>query len=221
MTRLVLHHVPRTRSARTLWLLEEIGEPFDVAVRPFDKTLRSPDYLARSPAGRVPALEWDGRFLFETGAIAQLLTEAFSPDGLGRSVDHPERADWLVWLHFAETISAHVQVLTQQHLVLREDWMRSPTVTQIEPARVGKCFDALEVRLEGRDWLLDGGFTAADIGCAQAVDMARRFRRVEGHPALAAWMARCEARPAAKRALGEPGLYERDFFPPLEDRAHG
>ena len=220
MTRLVLHHIPRSRSARTLWLLEEIGEPFDVIVHPFDKTLRSPDYLRRSPAGRVPALEWDGRFLFETGAIAQLLTETFSPAALGREPGHPERADWLVWLHFAETISTHAQILTQQHVMLREDWMRSPTVTRLEAARIGKCFEALEARLTGRDWLLDG-FTAADIACAQAVDMARRFRTTDAHPAVTTWIGRCAARPAARRALGETGFYVRDFYPPLEDQAGG
>ena len=210
---IVLHHVPRSRSARTLWLLEELGVLHEVRVRPFDRTLRDADYLSRSPAGRVPALDWDGRSLFETGAIAQLLCEAFDPDGLGRPPGHPDRADWLVWLHFAETISAHVQALTQQHLMLREDWMRSPTVMKLEAMRLGKCFDALERRLSGRDWLLDGGFSAADIGCAQAVDMARRFAPLDAHPRVAAWIARCEERPAAARALGEPGLYERDFYP--------
>ena len=220
MTRLVLHHVPRSRSARTLWLLMELGVPFEVVAHPFDKSLRAPEYLARSPAGRVPALEWDGRFLFETGAIAQLLTEAFSPGDLGRPPDHAERADWLIWLHFAETISTHAQVLTQQHVMLREDWMRSPTVTRLEAARIAKCYDALEARLAGRHWLLDG-FSAADIACAQAVDMARRFRPTDAHPAVAAWMDRCAARTASAQALGEPGFYPQEFYPPLEDPAHG
>ena len=146
---IVLHHCPETRSARVLWLLHELGVPFEMVVHPFDKALRAPDFLALSPAGRVPAIEIDGQVLFESGAILEYLCERFPGPGLGRAPGHPERAEWLVWVHFAETISQHSAALTQGHIVLREDWMRSPTVLRLEARRLEKCFAALEGRLAG------------------------------------------------------------------------
>ncbi|MEM9756240.1 MAG: glutathione S-transferase N-terminal domain-containing protein, partial [Pseudomonadota bacterium] len=135
-----LHHVPESRSMRIFWLLTELGVPFDLRVWPFDRTLRSAQYLALNPAGRVPALELDGERLFESGALIEILCERFPAAGLGRAPGDPERSQWLIWVHFAETISQHAAALTQQHIALREDAMRSPTVMKLEAARIGKCY---------------------------------------------------------------------------------
>ena len=208
-----LHHVPQSRSDRVLWLLHELGVAFDVRVWPFDKSMRSPEYRALNPAGRTPALEMDGRSYWESGALIELLCERFSPEGLGRPPGHPERADWLIWVHFAETVSQHAAALTQSHVALREDWMRSPTVMRLEAARLGKCYDAIEAGLAG-DWLLSG-FSAADVAVGQAVAMARRFAPVGDRPRMAAWAARCEARPGWQASLprdGEAVIYDRDFY---------
>ena len=208
MTRLVLHHVPQSRSERVLWLLHELGLDVDLRTWPFDRSLRGAEYLALNPAGRVPALEIDGRSVWESGAIVELLCERTGR--LGRVADDPERADWLIWVHFAETISQHAAALTQQHLMLRDPATRSPVVMKLEAARAGKCFDAVEARLAG-DWLLRD-FSAADIAVAQAASMARRFHRVGDRPRMAAWMARCEARPAWIAARDGAALYDRDFY---------
>lgn len=210
-----LHHCHQTRSMRTLWLLHELGVPFDVVVHPFDRSLRTRDYLALNPAGRVPALEIDGRVLWETGAIAEYLCERHPEAGLGRMPDDPERGDWLVWVHFAETVSQHSAALTQQHVVLYDDAMRSPVVMRLEAKRLEKCYAALEGRLAGRDWLAGRGFSAADIGVGQALYMARHFARTEAFPALTEWYARITARPAFRRSLPPEGadlLYRRDFY---------
>jgi len=202
---------------RSLWLLHELGVPFEVQVYPFDKSLRAPSYLAKSPAGRVPALELDGVAIFETGAITQVLCEQFSPDVLGRPAGHAERAQWLIWVHFSETISQHSAALTQQHVALRDDTMRSPIVMKLEAARIGKCYAALEARLQGRDYLLDGGFSAADISVGQAVYMARHFARLDGLGALSAWYARISQREGFLASLPQgDALFAQDFFEPWE-----
>ena len=207
MSRIVLHHVPQSRSERVLWLLRELGLDVEVRVWPFDRSLRGAEFLALNPVGRVPALEIDGRALWESGAIVEWLCER--EGRLGRAPGHAERADWLIWVHFAETVSQHAAALTQQHLMLRDPATRSPLLMKLEAARVGKCFDAIEARLGG-GWLLSG-FSAADVCVAQAASMARRFHRVGDRPRMAAWMARCEARDAWAAARGE-GLYDRDFY---------
>ncbi|MBF9032204.1 glutathione S-transferase [Rhodobacterales bacterium HKCCE3408] len=213
---ITLHHVPESRSMRILWLLNEMGVDFDVHVWPFDKTLRSAQYLALNPAGRVPALELDGDRHFESGALIEILCERFPETGLGRPPGDPERAAWLTWIHFAETISQHSAALTQQHIALREDHMRSPIVMKLEAARLGKCYDAVEGRLEGRDYLLDTGFSAADIAVGQAIYMACHFARLEAHDDLAAWYARITDRPGFRASLpaGEDRLYRKEFYDP-------
>ncbi|MEL6451062.1 MAG: glutathione S-transferase family protein [Pseudomonadota bacterium] len=219
---ITLHHCPQTRSMRTLWLLSELDEPFQLVVHPFDKSLRRPEFLSVSPAGRVPALEIEGERMFETGAITEYLCERFSPDRLGRSPGSPDRMAWLVWVHFAETISQHAAALTQQHVVLYEDHMRSPTVMKLEAARLSKCYDAIEARLstpvENRDYLLTSGFSAADISVGQAVYMARHFATLDNHPETARWYARITARPGFEASLPSPdgALYQQSFFPAWE-----
>lgn len=210
-----LHHCHQTRSMRSLWLLHELGVDFEVVVHGFDKTLRSPDFLALNPAGRVPALEIDGRVIWETGAITEYLCERFPDAGLGRTPEAAERADWLIWVHFAETLSQHGAALTQQHVALYDDAMRSPIVMRLEAKRLEKCYAAVEGRLAGREHLLDSGFSAADIGVGQAIYMTRHFARIEPFAQLAAWYARVSRRPAFTASLPSEGaqlLYTQEFY---------
>lgn len=219
---ITLHHCPQSRSMRTLWLLNELDIEFRVRIHPFDKSLRRPEYLSLSPAGRVPALEIEGERMFETGAITQYLCERFSPDRLGRGTNSPDRMAWLVWVHFAETISQHAAALTQQHVVLYDDAMRSPIVMKLEAARIGKCYDALEARLstpvENRDYLLTSGFSAADISVGQAVYMARHFTPLDGHLEVSKWYERITERPAFQASLpsSQERLYGQEFYPAWE-----
>ena len=216
---ITLHHCPQTRSMRTLWLLNELDVPFQLRSYPFDQTLRSPEFLSLSPAGRVPALEIDGERMFETGAITEYLCERFSPDRMGRSTNSPDRMSWLVWVHFAETLSQHVAALTQQHIMLYEDHMRSPTLMKLEAARLAKCYAAIEARLstpiENRDYLLTSGFSAADISVGQAVYMARHFARLDDFPAVSTWYARITERESFQAAQPDSdGIYSQDFYAP-------
>ncbi|MEO0632524.1 MAG: glutathione S-transferase family protein [Pseudomonadota bacterium] len=214
---ITLHHCPQTRSMRTLWLLHELDVPFDVVTHAFDKSLRDPSFLRLSPAGRVPALEWDRTVYFETGAITELLCETYSPSTLGRPVGHAERGTWLTWLHFAETISQHSAALTQQHVALYEDAMRSPIVMKLEAARLVKCYAAIEAHLDhmNTDHLVPGGFTAADISVGQALYMAQHFAKTDTFPRLAEWYKHVTSRPAFQASLPEAGqgIYAQDFYP--------
>jgi glutathione S-transferase len=209
-----LHHVTQARSFRVMWLLEEIGLDYEVVRHSFfDKSLRSEDYLALSPAGRVPAIEIDGRVIYESGAIIEYLC---ATRGLfGRIPGDPDWVDWLEWLHFAETIGQHLAALTQQHIALREDWMRSPTVMKLESMRLEKTLGVIEAGLGAHDWLMPSGFSAVDCAVGYSAIVARRFVRFDGLPRVAGWLARCEAREGFRRAEardGTPEIYRRDFY---------
>lgn len=205
-----LHHCHQTRSMRVLWLLEELGLDYELVVHPFDKSLRSKAFLAISPAGRVPALELDGSVLFESGAILESLCERFP--GLGRATGDPERDVWLSWVHFAETVSQHAAALTQQHVALYDDSMRSPIVMKLEAKRLEKCYAAIEAGLG--PYLVPSGFSAADVAVGQAVYMARHFCRTEPFPKLSDWYRRITERPGFQAALPPEGarLYGRAFY---------
>ena len=207
-----LHHARGSRSFRVLWLLEELGLPYALTEYDFtDGSLRSPEHLARSPAGKVPALEIDGGTIFESGAIVQVLTERE-----GRLAPKPgeaERTAFLEWLHFAETIGQHIANLTQSHLMLRDPATRSLTVMKLETARLGRTLRLVEQTVQGQDWLMSGGFSGVDCAVGWSVWTAGRFTRLS--PALQAYADRCTSRPAFRRALpqeGEPQLYDRDFY---------
>ena len=225
---IVLHHVPQTRSMRVLWLLNELDVPFRVVTHAFDKSLRQPEFLTLSPVGRVPALEIEGERMFESGAMMEYLCEKYPERGMGRMPGDMDRMAWLVWLHFAETVSQHVAILTQQHIMLYEDHMRSPTVMKLEAARLRKCYGAIEARLstpvENRDYLLTGGYSACDIAVGHAVYMAQHFAKLDDFPETAKWYARLTERAAFQASLPEmegARLFEKEFYDVPEGSADG
>ncbi len=210
-----LHHVAQARSFRILWLMEEMDLEFEIARRSFfDKSLRAPEYLAISPAGRVPALEIDGRVIYESGAITEYLCATRGM--FGRAQGDADWVDWLEWLHFAETVGQHLANLTQHHIALREAWMRSATVMQLEAKRLEKALEVVEAGLGAHDWLLPSGFSAVDCAVGYGAMIARRFVSFERLPRVAGWLGRCEGRKAFGRAAvrdGPPEIYRQDFYP--------
>ncbi|MEO1314222.1 MAG: glutathione S-transferase family protein [Pseudomonadota bacterium] len=206
---LILHHSPMTRSMRSLWLLHEIGVPFEVIAYPFGPELKEPAYLARAPLGRVPLLEdgpEDARIhLSESGAICEYLCEQYDPGMLWRWPGHVERAAWLQWLHFAETMGQHLAALTQAHIMIQPPEARPAIIMKLEARRLEKTLGVLEAALEERDYLLPQGFSAVDTGIGWSVHFARFFTDVSVFPAVAAYHARLQGRAAFRKSLPEEG----------------
>ena len=213
MNKLTLYHAAESRSMRVLWLLNEMGLDYDLVTVMFGKALRDPEYLAISPAGRVPALVVDGQVMFETGAILEYLTETHGSP-LYRVPGDPERAEWLKWIHFSETIGQHLASLTQQHIVIYEDKDRSPVTMKIERRRLEITLGVLDAHLEGRDYLLSD-FSAADIAHGYGLYVARRFTHLSAMSNLDAYYARLSERPAfraAKPKDGDQRIYSKEFY---------
>ena len=210
----ILWHAPQSRSMRVLWLLHEIGCDFAVEELDFfDGSMRRPPYAAITPVGRVPMLQDGAVTLHESGAITEWLCETRAPH-LGRAPGSPQRAQWLDWVHFGETLGQHIANLSQHHIVLREAWQRSPTVMKLEAARLSRALRLVEAGLQDRDWLL-GDFSGVDCQVGWTVWVAERFVRFDDRPVLAAYAARCAARPAFQAALPKPGstlIYTNEFY---------
>jgi len=214
--KITLHHAHDSRSFRVLWLLKELGVDFTLVVHDFfDKSLRSPEYAKLSLAGRVPMLEIDGQVMAESGAMVEYLCELFPERGLGRAVASDERMAWLDWVHYAETIGQHCANLTQSHIMLREDWMKSKTLQRLEAKRLERVLTRVEMQLaDGRDYLL-GDFSGADCGVGYGVRVAMRFVRFDHLPNVAAYHARLSARACYIASLppeGAPLIYRQDYY---------
>ena len=210
---IILWHVPLSRSMRILWLLNELDLEFSLRVMDLaSKDMRAAEYAAIHPVGRAPALQIDGSVIHESGAMVEYLCETRGPR-LWRAPGAEGRLGWLDWLHFAETIGQHIANLTQSHLMLRDPATRSLTVMKLETARLGRTLRLVEDTVRRQDWLMAQGFSGVDCAVGWSVWTAGRFVRLS--PALQAYVDRCTARPAFRRALpqpGEPQLYQREFY---------
>jgi glutathione S-transferase len=196
-----LYHCPETRSMRALWLLHELGVPFDLVEMPFDLAVtRSTQYLAIHPLGRVPCLT-EGEFrLFESGAIVEYLCERYPERGLGRLLGDPERYQWLQWIHYAETVAVHAAALVQQ-LHFLEAHQRSAALFDLETRRLANAIGVIDGHLSGGDYLLTTGFSAADVAVGYSVHLAQRFLRAGKWRRVEEYYDRLRARPAFIKSL--------------------
>jgi glutathione S-transferase len=179
MTVLTLWHVPLSRSTRILWLLEEIGCAYRLETLPASHSLDTALLPARPPALR------DGEVMMhETGAMAEWLCETRAAH-LWREPGAPGRAGWLDWLHFAETMVDHV--------ARREE--------AGAPERLTDALHLLSSWIGDSDWLLSK-FSGADCQIGYSVWVASQVMPLDDHPAMAAYLRRCAARPAFQMAFG-------------------
>lgn len=215
-----LHHVQYGRSFRVLWLIEEIGpERFGglevIAHRIGTPEMRESGLARVSPAIRIPAIEWDGLEMSESGAIVEYLAERLAPE-LARAPDHPERPAFLQWLHYAETMASLIENLNLQMVFLRPPAKPSPVVVKLHVARLRQTLRGMEDALAEKEWLLPEGFSAADIMMGFNLFAAPYYVKMEEFPRLQAYRARMEARPAHRRAVEREGpqrFYAQDFYP--------
>lgn len=198
---------------RSLWLLHELRVPFELIDMPFDlSVMRSADYLAVHPLGRVPCLI-DGDFrLFESGAIAEYLCERYPDSGLGRLPGNAERYEWLQWIHYSETVAVHVASLVQQRFfVAAAD--RSAVIAKLEGRRLEKSVQVLEAHLKDREYLLRSGFSAADIGAGVSLHLADRFIELAKFPNVARYLESLRARPAFRASLPKGATHAVSWLP--------
>lgn len=215
---ITLHHVAASRSFRTLWLLEELGLPYEVKTYKItDGSLRDPAFLRISPAGRVPALEMNDQVVFESQAITQTLCEAHPDASLAPVVGSAERVSYLQWLSFAETQASIIASLNLQMVFLRPPAKPSVVVLKLDVARLKATLYPLEQTLASQDWLLKTGFSSADTMLGFNLFAVKYFVHLDGFPNVRAYIDRMEKREAFQRAQAKDGVqefYDRPFYAP-------
>lgn len=210
-----LHHVPWGRSFRVLWMLQEMGISPDLELyRIGTRKMQEPGLKTHSPAGRIPALEIDGRTVFESSAILQYLCETRPIFGFGRPPGDPERVSYLEALGFAETQASLIEQLNLNHLFLRLPAKPSPVVVKLNTLRLKGTLDALDGMIGG-EYLLPSGFSAADVMLGFNLFAAPFYVRLDPWPGLQAYWQRLQARPAFRAAAeieGPQTFYAKEFY---------
>ena len=216
-----LHHVQYGRSFRVLWLIEEIGlearlGPLEIVEHHIGtQQMRDSDLPRVSPATRIPALEIGDLAMSESGAIVEYLCETYAP-GLGRAIGDPERPLWLQWVHYSETMASLIENLNLQLVFLRPPARPSPVVVKLTVARLRQTLAGMEARLAENGWLLERGFSAADVMMGFNLFAAPYYVRLDEFPRLQAYAARMRERPAYQRTIAREGpqrFYAQEFYP--------
>ena len=204
---LKLHHVSNTRSGRIVWLLEELGLPYELNRLEFNpKDLKSDAHRARHPLGRVPVLEDGDVTLYESGAIVEYIVARHGSGALKPAVDSARYPEFLQWFHYCEgMVMPPINTIVVQTRLLSPE-RRSEQVLGQAQRLLGKSLAPVDTVLDGRDYLI-GDFSAADIMLGHAVYMSNRLDCVaDDMTNIAAYVGRLEARPAFQKAIApDPG----------------
>ena len=218
---IVVHHLNNSRSQRVLWLLEELGRPYELRFYQRDpQTLLAPPELQRvHPLGKSPVLtdgdtagDAAGEYaLAESGAIMEYLLDTYDDGVLRPATGTAERRRFTYWLHYAEGSAMPPLLLDFVFKRLPQGPMPffAKPVAKAISERVLKTFvgpqlrahlDWMESELSSRPWFAGDAFSAADIQMSFLEAYEARVG-LGGRPKLVAWLDRIRARPAYRRAI--------------------
>ncbi|MDB5503540.1 MAG: glutathione S-transferase [Tardiphaga sp.] len=216
---LTVHHLNNSRSQRVLWLLEELGVPYDIVrYNRQPNMLAPPELRAIHPLGKSPVITDNGNTIAESGAIVEYLVTTYGEGRLIPPAGTPERLRLTYWLHYAEGSAMPPLLLKLIFLMLPK---RAPLLMRpLVKAIAAKALDTMvnpqlkshmafwEGELGKSEWFAGNEFTAADIQMSFPLEAASaRAGLAQGHPKAMAWLARIHARPAYQRALEKGGPY--------------
>ena len=202
---LVVHHLNDSRSQRILWLLEELGAPYEIKNYQRDAVTRlaPPELKAIHPLGKSPVITDGDRTLIESGAIIDYIVRQ-NGGRLAPALGSRDYDAYNQWLHYAEGSAMLPLMLFMYTGRLGE--AAAPLSPRIE-SEIANHLGYVNGALEGRDWLLGDELSAADIQMSFVGEVAGAFGRFEQYPNIKAWVERFQARPAYKAALAKGGAY--------------
>jgi glutathione S-transferase len=195
MANLTLYHAAPSRSSVVLWMLEELGEPFDLHLLSLKKgDNRQPDFLAMNPMGKVPTLRHGNTIVTEVAAVCCYLADEYPKAALNIPVGDPRRGPYLKWLFFAPGVL--------EDAIFDRAFPRAS-----EPPRAalgyGDFDTAMNVTAKAvtpGPFLLGDKFTAADVVVGSNLRWSMLFKLIPERKEFVDYVARLAARPAMKRA---------------------
>ena len=214
----VVHHLENSRSQRVLWLLEELGVPYEIKhYRRDPKTMLAPESLKTvHPLGKSPVITDGGETVAESGAITEYLVERYGGGRLIPAAGTPERRRYTYWLHYAE--GSAMPPLVMKLVFLRVKTAPMPFfVKPVARAIADKVLDGFvdpQIRLHlgymnqalaRSEWFAGPEFSAADIQMSFPIEAASARGGLAGYAKLGAFLERIHTRPAYARALEKGG----------------
>ena len=192
---LTLIHKPMTRSGSILWLLEEIGAPYETKI----VTIRSADGTGEvdpanpHPHGKVPALVHDGNLVFEGSAIALYLVDLFPEAKLGPKIGDTKRGALLSWLAYRSGVMEPAFIMRRMGVEHRQGAMGWAAADEVEAT--------LDKHLSENRYFLGNDFSAADIMVGGGINYLMMFKVMNETPAFKEYVGRITARPAFQRMM--------------------
>jgi glutathione S-transferase len=217
---LTVHHLNNSRSQRVLWLLEELGVPYEIVRYQRQSNMRGPAELyAIHPLGKSPVITDQGNTIAESGAIIEYIIDTYGEGRLIPPAKTPERLRYTYWLHYAEGSAMPPLFLKLLFTLMpkRAPALLRPLVRKVSNQALTSLVNPLlkqhmgfwEAELEKSQWFAGNEFTAADIQMSFPLEAgAARGGLDQGHPKAMAFLDRIHARPAYVRALEKGGPYQ-------------
>jgi glutathione S-transferase len=195
MAQLTLYHASPSRSSVTLWMLEEIGEPYDVKMLDLGKgDQQKPDYLAINPMGKVPAIKHGDAIVSESAAICTYLADAFPRAALNVPIGDPRRGAYLKWMFFAPGVLE--PAVTDRAFPRKED----PRRGALGYGDFETVMNVLSKAVTPGPFLLGEQFTAADVLIGANIRWGMLFKLIPERKELTDYVARLSTRPALARS---------------------
>jgi glutathione S-transferase len=195
MPAITLYHAPPSRSSIVLWMLEELGEPYDIKLISLSKgDNMKPDYLAINPMGKVPALKVGDTVITEVAAICTFLADEYPKAKLNIPVGAPARGVYLKWLFFGPSVIE--PAMTDRAFPRKE----APRAAALGWRDFDIVLDIVAKPLAKGPWLLGEQFTAADVVIGSGLRYGMMFKMIPERKEFTDYVARIAARPAAQRA---------------------
>jgi glutathione S-transferase len=214
---LTVHHLEKSRSHRVLWLLEELGLPYELKeYKRNPKTLLAPPEMrAIHPLGKAPIVTDGDNVLAESGAILEYIVDRHGSGRLIPAAGSPERIRYTYWMHYAEG-SVMAPLLLKfifEQIKKKAPWPVKPIAKTIANRVLGDFvhpqidlhFDWIESELGKNTWLVSDELTAADIQMSYPIEAQAARMTDAKRPKIAAFIERIHARPAYKRAVERGG----------------
>jgi len=218
---ITVHHLNNSRSQRVLWLLEELGLPYEIKKyqRNPQTMLAPPELRQVHPLGKSPVITDDGTTVAESGAIVEYLLERYGNGRLVPAADTPERLSFRYWMHFAEGSAMPpllLKLIFERIKVTPMPFFAKPIARglankvlagMVDP-NLKRQLDFMEAELGKTEWFAGADFSAADIQMSFPVEAAAQRAGLDAsRPKLMAFLKRIHARPAYQKALERGGPY--------------
>ena len=196
-----LYHAPWSRSVRVVWLLEELGLPYELQTAALEPPAPKP-FAQKTPSGKVPTIEDEGITMFESGAILEYILEKCGGGRLAPPQGSALRGPFLQWVHFADSTAFAGLGNIAWHTQFRHDAEALPQAMSDYRGWAAAALDALESALVGKDFILGSEFSGADIMLGYTLLVAKSFGVLaQEHPNVERYLTRLTARDALRKAL--------------------